>query len=267
MLEALSRRRFLKLGAAATGSVVLLGNSSGCATSSAAMGWQADEQARLARDERPGAPLDVVVRGAPDAAVLRRRAREVPAGADLRALAGRMEASMREAKGVGLAAPQVGLSIRAAVLMLGFRGDNPEVVFTINPRILERSDETEKRYEGCLSIPGVGGLVRRNEWVRVGYQSPEGVLSGDPAEIVVEARGWDAVLWQHELDHLEGALYTDRLLGELLPSEEMRKRRKEMEEKDPDGVSARGALLLGGAGVSGRNASTRGASQAKRLFA
>ena len=245
MQNTISRRRFLELGAAAAGSAALLGSGAGCATASPAMAWNGDEQARLARDPEAGAPLEIVLRGQPDAAVLRRRAREVPAGADLRALAKRMEASMRRAKGVGLAAPQVGLSVRAAVLMLGFRGADPRVVFTVNPRILERADETRERFEGCLSIPGVGGLVRRNEWVRVGFQSPEALLAGDPTEIVAEAEGWDAVLWQHELDHLDGALYTDRLQGDLLPTEEMRKRRKEAEEQEPAGVSALERLLIG----------------------
>ncbi len=212
----------------------MLGTTTGCA--SAGLAWAEDERQRLDRGVAEG--LDIVIHGRPDAGTLRRRGRHVPAGADLSSLAEQMEASMRRAKGVGLAAPQVGLSIRAAVLLLDFRTPSPRLVFAINPRILQRSDKTTQRYEGCLSIPDVGGLVRRNEWVKIGYQSPESIVAGDPGEIIAEAEGWNAVLWQHELDHLDGELYTDRLLGELLPSEEMRKRRKEMETEDKSATTS-----------------------------
>jgi len=104
--------------------------------------------------------------------------------------------------------------------MLGYRGEQPQQIFVRNPLILERSDELVEGYEGCLSIPGVGGLVRRNRWIQLSYED----LEGRPRR--AEAEGPDAVLWQHELDHLDGVLYIDRLLGELLPMEEVRRRRK-----------------------------------------
>ena len=205
---------------AAAGVGILSGCGGGLAQ--AGLAWSADEARRLGTD-RP--ELDVVLRGAPDAEVLRLRAREVPAGADLDRVMEAMFATMARAQGVGIAGPQVGLSIRVAVLKLGFRGPSPHTIFVRNPLILARSDACEERFEGCLSVPGVGGLVRRNAWIRVRYEDEAG------HEIVTEAEGWDAVLWQHELDHLDGVLYVDRVLGELLPKEEMRRRRQEREQQ------------------------------------
>ncbi|HUT77555.1 MAG TPA: peptide deformylase, partial [Polyangia bacterium] len=72
----------------------------------------------------------------------------------------------------------------------------------------------------------VGGLVRRHAWIRVRHDGP----GGEPLE--TEAEGYNAVLWQHELDHLEGMLYIDHLQGELLPMDEVRRLRKEQEERD-----------------------------------
>ncbi|MFO8071712.1 MAG: peptide deformylase [Polyangia bacterium] len=181
-----------------------------------------DEERPLVEAVRPG--FDVVVRGCDDSTVLRRRAREVPPGLDLEEVAARMERTMNEEGGVGLAGPQVGLSLRVATLMLGYKTDRPETVFVRNPVILERSDDCVEGYEGCLSVPGVGGMVRRNRWIRVRHTAVDG------EELVTEAEGYDAVLWQHELDHLDGVLYLDRLLGELLTMEEVHRRRKEREE-------------------------------------
>ena len=143
---------------------------------------------------------------------------------------------MRKAKGVGIAGPQVGLGLRVATLMLDYKTKTPRVVFVRNPVIVKRSDETMDGYEGCLSIPGVGGLVRRNRWIKVQYSAPSGqVLS-------VEAEGPNAVLWQHELDHLDGVLYLDRLQGKLMPMDEVRRRRKEMDAKKPGATSRRRTL-------------------------
>ena len=186
----------------------------------AALAWR-DFEAPLVEADR--GDFDMVVRGCSDTNVLRLRARAVPAGADLEEVAARMEATMRAAGGVGIAGPQVGLSLRVATLMLDYKTDDPTVLFARNPRILERADDTAEGYEGCLSIPGVGGLVRRNTWVRVRYETAE----GEPIE--VEAEGPNAVLWQHELDHLDEVLYIDKVLGELLPMEEVRRLRERME--------------------------------------
>jgi peptide deformylase len=174
--------------------------------------------------------------------VLRRRASELPAELpapfDVAALAERMRATMAAAKGVGIAAPQVGLGVRLVVLSLDYRTPNPFVVVAKNPRIVERSDETLEGYEGCLSVPDVGGLVRRNRAVKVTYET----LDNDM--VTREDIDHNAVLWQHELDHLEGVLYVDRLLGELLPREEMRRRRDELERQRAGAVSSSWATPL-----------------------
>jgi peptide deformylase len=170
--------------------------------------------------------FDVVVRDGPLAHVLRRRARAVPAGLDLDAIAKRMEKTMKTAVGVGIAGPQVGLSIRCVVVMLDYKTKTPRIEFVRNPVIVERSDESVEGYEGCLSVPGVGGLARRSQWIRVEHSAPDGTI------LTAQAEGYNAVLWQHELDHLDGVVYVDRLQGGLLPMDEVRRLRKEAEERD-----------------------------------
>ncbi len=188
--------------------------------------WADEERSLL---EEQGPYFEVVVRGCSDTDVLRRRARPVPARLDLTAVAARMARTMVDANGVGIAGPQIGLSLRVATLMLDYKTDKPRTVFVRNPVIIERSDETVDGYEGCLSIPGVGGKVRRNSWIKVTYENEEG------EKITTEAHKHNAVLWQHEIDHLDGVLYVDRLLGELMSMEEVRRRRKELDELPPEG--------------------------------
>lgn len=112
--------------------------------------------------------------------------------------------TMREAPGVGLAAPQVGESIR--VLVAEYEG---EAVALINPEILKRSEQEEFGQEGCLSIPGfIGEDVPRSSAITVKARDPKG------KEIRVKADGWFARILQHEIDHLDGILYTDRIAPE-----------------------------------------------------
>lgn len=215
----------------------------GCATRpllSPAPGFPAEawslapRERELIRADR--ADFDLVVRGRAGA-VLRRRARPVPPHQDLARVAQRMERTMRGAGGVGIAGPQVGLSLRIATLMLDYKSEHPRVVFVRNPMIVERSDSNIEGYEGCLSVPDVGGLVRRSAWIRVQHTSSEGEVLTQTAE------GYNAVLWQHELDHLDGVLYLDRLLGQLLPSDEVRRRRREQERRRPGPASSPTTLL------------------------
>jgi peptide deformylase len=177
--------------------------------------WLPDE-APLIDEKRTD--FDLVLRGDP---VLRMRTRSVPAGLDLGAVAARMEETMNKADGVGIAAPQVGLNIRAAVVMLDARTENPSVIFARNPLIVERSDESEEGWEGCLSVPDVGGKVLRNKWIGVEYLDEQG------AWVTRKFEGFNAVVWQHEIDHLDGVLYVDRVQGDLLPWEEVKRRREE----------------------------------------
>lgn len=204
-------------------SLSLLAALASCAASSAAPAPQLSPL-ELRRIEGRDS-LSVVTRDSPEAAILRRRALEVPEGMRLEALAASMERALRTAGGVGLAGPQVGVPLRVALLLLGYArpGARAPALFVRNPVIVERSDETVPSYEGCLSVPGLGGLLRRSRWVRVRYQT----LGGQPAE--ARAEGADAILWQHEIDHLDGTLYLDRLIGEPMSLEEMRRRRKLLE--------------------------------------
>jgi peptide deformylase len=149
--------------------------------------------------------------------------------------------TMNRASGVGIAGPQVGLALRVALLKLDYKTDNPYTVFVRNPVIVERSDETVDGYEGCLSIPGVGGLVRRNRWIRVEHVVADGEV------VTTEAEDANAVLWQHELDHLDGVLYVDLLLGELLPMDEVRRLREELERGEQSrrfGDCLEGSILI-----------------------
>lgn len=109
--------------------------------------------------------------------------------------------TMRAAPGVGLAAPQVGESIRVLVAEY-----EDEAVALVNPEIIKRSEDEELGTEGCLSIPGyVGDDVPRSLAITVKARDPRG------KEIRVKAEGWYARILQHEIDHLDGILYTDRV--------------------------------------------------------
>lgn len=109
--------------------------------------------------------------------------------------------TMRAAPGVGLAAPQVGQSIRVLVAEY-----EDEAVALVNPEIIKRAEESELGTEGCLSIPGyVGDDVPRSLAVTVKARDAKG------KEIRVKAEGWYARILQHEIDHLDGVLYTDHI--------------------------------------------------------
>ncbi len=145
--------------------------------------------------------LRIELLGAP---VLRQRATEVEAvDDDVRRLVRSMFATMYAASGQGLAAPQVGVSKRIVVLDVP-ESDAPAYAL-INPRIVERSDESDRAIEGCLSIPGVSEVVERSSRVVVE------ALDADGAPLRIEAEGELARCLQHEIDHLDGILYIDHL--------------------------------------------------------
>ncbi|CAN5748394.1 peptide deformylase [soil metagenome] len=136
--------------------------------------------------------------------VLRRRAEEVrEIDEKLRLLIQDMFETMYEAEGIGLAGPQVGISKRVCIVDLN-DGETPKLAL-VNPRIVESSKATEKGEEGCLSIPGVAGLVARPPEIVVVALDPEGHA------VRVEADGLMARCLQHEIDHLDGVLFIDRL--------------------------------------------------------
>jgi peptide deformylase len=120
----------------------------------------------------------------------------------LRALATRMLELMREARGVGLAAPQVGENIRLFVMnATGQPGDDRVYV---NPEVSDGEGEEEAE-EGCLSLPNIHVMVTRSKQVHMRASD----LEGKPIDEV--ATGFPARVWQHEFDHLNGTLLTDRM--------------------------------------------------------
>ena len=121
---------------------------------------------------------------------------------EIRALADDMLQTMYQASGIGLAATQVGIDLRVAVIDVSPDHDTPQVF--INPEIVERSGSQESE-EGCLSIPGVYDKVTRAAEVRVRALDRD----GQPFEL--DADGLLAVCIQHEIDHLDGRLFIDYL--------------------------------------------------------
>lgn len=128
--------------------------------------------------------------------------------------------TMYEANGVGLAAPQVGILKR--IVVIDTTGEDPHVL--INPRILETSGE-QTGHEGCLSVPGKTGIVTRPDYVKAV------ALREDMQPYEIEGTGLLARAICHELDHLEGKLYVDRVEGELMDVDSLEEEEKEEKEE------------------------------------
>ncbi len=142
-------------------------------------------------------------------------------------LIARMRATLKDEGGVGIAAPQVGVSRRAVLVQrLDQEPEKPVRVY-LNPEILEYSEETLVDWEGCLSIPAGFGRVRRAESIVVAYDT------GSGERVMETVSGFTARIFQHEIDHLDGILFIDRKEpGELLPEKEYRgMRRREKEQQ------------------------------------
>ena len=138
--------------------------------------------------------------------VLRLEAQEIEAfDDDLRQLVERMMRLMQDARGVGLAANQVGVLRRVFVVQAD---DEEEPRALVNPSIVERSDEVELEDEGCLSLQGV--LVPVERALRIRLQALD--AEGEPVELELEGLG--ARVAQHEVDHLDGVLIVDRTTRE-----------------------------------------------------
>ncbi len=135
------------------------------------------------------------------APVLRRKAKPIrKVDARLRKLAADMLETMREAPGVGLAGPQVGVSERIIVVEY-----EDQQYALVNPEIVSRSEETEVGEEGCLSLPTLYGDVERAARVRVQ------ALDLGNKRVTIDAESWLARIFQHEVDHLDGVLFPDRM--------------------------------------------------------
>ncbi|MDE2795032.1 MAG: peptide deformylase [Gemmatimonadota bacterium] len=140
------------------------------------------------------------------AKVLRERAAPLEAVTDeTRRLIGDMFDTMYEAEGIGLAAPQVGISQRVMIVDVPDEDGVHQVHALVNPVIVESGSETDKATEGCLSIPGIEEDVTRP--VRVVVEG----LSPAAESLRIEAEGLLARALQHEIDHLDGILFIDRL--------------------------------------------------------
>jgi peptide deformylase len=149
--------------------------------------------------------------------VLRRKAKPITKfDKELQTLIDDMIETMRDAPGVGLAAPQVGVSERLAVIEYAEDEDDEDegegaekttkpkqLLVIINPEIVKASEEKVNGIEGCLSIPGLLGEVERYEALQVKALN----RYGKPVKLKVD--GWMARIFQHEIDHLNGVLFTD----------------------------------------------------------
>jgi peptide deformylase len=171
--------------------------------------------------------LKIIQAGEP---VLRAQARQLTreeiVGDEIQRLIRDMQETMRDAPGVGLAAPQVGLALQLAVIE-----DREELLSSlpaeelaekerkvvpfhviINPELTLLGDERADFYEGCLSLSGFSAVVSRARRVRVAYLDEHGESQS------VEASGWYARILQHEIDHLRGTLYIDRMQSRTFTS-------------------------------------------------
>ena len=126
---------------------------------------------------------------------------------NIRRLMDDMLETMYAAPGVGLAAPQVGISKRVIVVDVARTGDAPEPMQMANPEIIEASSERSTVEEGCLSLPEHFAEVKRPERVRVRYLDRENEIREQ------EMDGFLATCVQHEIDHLDGVLFVDHISG------------------------------------------------------
>lgn len=150
--------------------------------------------------------------------VLRRKAHKVTDfGASFQQLVDDMVETMRDAPGVGLAAPQVGVDQRLVVIENHDDDDDPrptKLYVLVNPEIVQASEEKVIGVEGCLSVPGLVGEVSRHKQITVKAQNRRG------QNVKIKVSDWTARIFQHEIDHLDGVLYTDLATRVWKPSAE-----------------------------------------------
>jgi peptide deformylase len=149
--------------------------------------------------------------------VLRRKAHKVPViDKEIQILVDDMIETMRQAPGVGLAAPQIGISRRVIVVEYGDDEDEnvPKKLFVvINPEIIQKSEEMVEGTEGCLSVPDLIGTVERHQSVVVRGLNRHNKI------VKIKAEDWLARIFQHEVDHLDGVLFPDRASSVWRPEE------------------------------------------------
>jgi peptide deformylase len=172
----------------------------------------------------PGESLKIVTY---PAKVLSRPGRRLsPGDIDLHDLFERMKVVMRDEEGIGLAAPQVGLSVRFAI---AHDSRNARTLALVNPQITWASNEKKVGVEGCLSFPGVYGDIERSLRVRVKWKDIEWV------EHEEEFEGHFARVLQHEIDHVNGVLMLDRAIDGLWEPAKPGEETEDSEEEEEDG--------------------------------
>ena len=147
-------------------------------------------------------PSDLTIIRYPDPRLRKMSESVTQFNAELRDLALRMIELMKEARGVGLAAPQVGQNIR--LFVMNPTGEDDAVRIYVNP-VLSEPDGEEEGEEGCLSLPNITAKVWRSKLLHLKAQD----LEGNPIE--ESADGYIARIWQHETDHLNGVMLIDRM--------------------------------------------------------
>ena len=157
----------------------------------------------------------------PDPVLAQKGARVERFDAELAAFVADMFESMYAAQGIGLAAPQIGVSRQITVIDVNFQKNPEDKLVLINPEIIDRQG-TQYEEEGCLSLPEIREKVKRSSWVRVRAQDATGKW------FEVEGEELLARALQHEIDHLHGILFTDHLsrLKRDLVSRRIRKLQK-----------------------------------------
>jgi len=196
----------------------------------------------LVMEGEGGEPMRLVLNSIPAGdAFLRLKSKPVdPADPVIAHLVERMLATVQAEGGVGIAAPQVGLSRRAVIVKrLDVEPEKPYRVY-LNPRITSMSATTVVDWEGCLSIPAGFGKVSRADTIDIVFDTPDGKTA---AETVA---GFTARIFQHEIDHLEGILFIDRKeAGPLVPEDEYRKmKEKEKQKEQPEEAPPAGQTAL-----------------------
>lgn len=196
---------------------VCLGAATGLALAGCSQGFSAAERETI-RSGGEGIMRVLTVDDRSDSLTLRRKSAPMVEGMeradDYETLRRRMLATVQDPEntGVGIAAPQVGILRRMIAVQ---RFDKPGEPFEIylNPKIVEYSAETAPGREGCLSIPDRSGEVKRAQRITLRYRDEQF------AERLERISGFTAVIFQHEIDHLDGILYTDRMERELRQEE------------------------------------------------
>jgi len=210
----------------------------------AALSAACTPKASLRPDGRPGDHLTpterLLVSRAPATQPLKLVTNDVPAGdvflhtaslsvdprdPALGHLQARMQATVDLEKGVGIAAPQVGVNRRFILVKRLDKKDEPFHSYS-NPSITRSSEATEVAWEGCLSIPAGFGQVRRAQSITLRHQDQDGRW------LTEEVKGFTARIFQHEIDHLDGVLFIERKEpGELIPKDEYRRRKEEQKQR------------------------------------